>query len=745
MSNLLLVRRWCIQCLIAATLFLSLVPGCGPSTEDMMMQAAKRARVESDDDEEEEDSTPAPVSRPNANAAKPTATPQPNPATSAPKSEPATSAQTPAVAASPGGDQATTPAAGETVAPAATAGLPAMIAERRPAEPLDETARAMRSAENLKKIGQAFVAYTEEKKVLPDQAIRTSAGMATLSWRVELLPYLGYQELYDQFNRKQPWDSPANIALLERIPDCYVSPERFDSNTNYVGFIDKNYLFNTGPVPVRKVEDGLDNTLVVIEVNDAFAVPWTAPLDYVPENGKETAPIGGLRPDGTFALWGNGWPTLLKNGIKDLTLHNALTYESQDGLVAATIHNSIRFPAPGAAGGVVAASATPTANAAAASDATTTSLSSPATSTVNRDGNGARPGAVANNRRRAPIERLGMPTRAALAKAKESVEKLYDPRIKAAKQLRDYTQLADEMVAAAENMTADPAGAYALLDEAIEVFAITGQLDQLLKTVDLQVMMFEVDAITANTDAMELFAKKNSAAMAAKVDSRAFMRRLVPVAFSAIESDQYEGLLEVLPAAVQFEGQSGNRAFLADLNRLRQQTTAARNHYRQLSNALGTLRGDAEDPRANSIVGRYVSFIKGDWQTGLPLLVKGDNARLSEMARLDLATGNSADSMLKTADSWWELAEATSNELFGGACRQRASHWYEMAMAQLPESLEKMHAKARYEEASGASAGTPLSILESLAKGMGMTVETEVARLKEPGIRLVNNFDDEDD
>ena len=61
-----------------------------------------------------------------------------------------------------------------------------------------------------------------------------AAARPTLSWRVELLPYLGYEQLYREFKLDQPWDSPHNRALLPRIPDVYQSPDAADEKTNYL-------------------------------------------------------------------------------------------------------------------------------------------------------------------------------------------------------------------------------------------------------------------------------------------------------------------------------------------------------------------------------------------------------------------------------------------------------------------------------------------------------------------------------
>jgi hypothetical protein len=82
-----------------------------------------------------------------------------------------------------------------------------------------------RSRLNLKKLALAMHNYVDTHQGhLPSAATVGRYGKALLSWRVELLPYLGGGELYNQFKRDEPWDSPHNRKLLSKIPAVYAPP-----------------------------------------------------------------------------------------------------------------------------------------------------------------------------------------------------------------------------------------------------------------------------------------------------------------------------------------------------------------------------------------------------------------------------------------------------------------------------------------------------------------------------------------
>jgi hypothetical protein len=67
--------------------------------------------------------------------------------------------------------------------------------------------------ENLLRITVAMLLYEKEHGALPPAYTVDEQGLPLHSWRVLLLPYLGYDELYAQLRLDEPWDSPHNQAF----------------------------------------------------------------------------------------------------------------------------------------------------------------------------------------------------------------------------------------------------------------------------------------------------------------------------------------------------------------------------------------------------------------------------------------------------------------------------------------------------------------------------------------------------
>jgi hypothetical protein len=152
------------------------------------------------------------------------------------------------------------------------------------------------NVQNLAQLALAMQNFDAVNNALPGQYLQ-SGGSPTLSWRVAILPYLGYSQLYDAFDKTKPWNDAVNLPLLQQMPAVFRSPADAAgaTTTRYEVGTGPNLIFN-GPTGVRlsSISDGTSNTLLVGEA--AAGVPWTQPQDL---------PIG---PNPTLA--GSGFSSL---------------------------------------------------------------------------------------------------------------------------------------------------------------------------------------------------------------------------------------------------------------------------------------------------------------------------------------------------------------------------------------------------------------------------------------------------
>jgi prepilin-type processing-associated H-X9-DG protein len=187
---------------------------------------------------------------------------------------------------------------------------------------------------NLRRLGLAFHEFHEAHGHFPAPALAGSVGKPLLSWRVAILPHLGYRPLYQRFHLDEPWDSRHNRSLLAEMPPELTCPGgvgRRDGQTGYrvvVGPLIDSYSVNTPfdatrGADLREITDGTSYTVLVVETN--ALVPWTKPDDLVWAPGGPLPELNSPHPNGTHALFADGATKFLKGTIEKRIFLTLLT------------------------------------------------------------------------------------------------------------------------------------------------------------------------------------------------------------------------------------------------------------------------------------------------------------------------------------------------------------------------------------------------------------------------------------
>ncbi|WP_220498244.1 DUF1559 family PulG-like putative transporter [Stieleria mannarensis] len=695
------------------------MPGCGESQQDLFMKHAQRDRGGATQDEAK-----TPTARPDA------------PSTPAPRQ----------VAAKPSPRVVETsvsvsPAAKTDKVPPVDAGEPPEsksleeivgiqpISQRKPETELTVAQRRRRAFDNLQKINAALLAYLDETRHYPRSYHQNAGGVPTLSWRVELLPYLGYEELYKRFDFDRAWNMPPNKDLLQFIPDEYVSPERFDDKTNFVLPTSAPFIFGDNRSTSQSmVEDGPENTIMLLEINDAHAVHWTEPKDFQPKSMMQMSPyLGKLRVDGTFALWANGFPVLLEKNLSDQQLFQAMTYDKSDALLARDIHRAIT---------VEEVDVDPE-----LSDSlpeqdmqAQTNENEPVPAAVEME----MPTLIED----VDIAREPVPSAVQISKAQEKLRRIYRDQLTEATKPDDKGKLAAELIETAAGLEADPAGAFVLQRAALRLAIEAAEGDTLIDAIDQRVARFEVDSFRENLKWIQEFGAATASRDASFVNGDAILRRAIPVIYAGIHENEYMLASSVARIANRFAGGARDSVVSRLLTRLRTQLGAAQREYEKSMDDLQQYRIDPSNTAAGASFGTFLCFIKGDWKTGLEMVAEGQGD-LAEVAKLDLRGAARAIDQVAIGDAWWELSQRGSGAYRQGA-QDRAVLWYTQAMERLPESLDRIHVKNRLQEADQTDGRSPLALCVQLSQEIGVDLSSSLTSIAAKGGRVARRDDDDD-
>ena len=310
-----------------------------------------------------------------------------------------------------------------------------------------------------------------------------------------------------------------------------------------------------------------------------------------------------------------------------------------------------------------------------------------------------------------PSSRQPVPDPAALAAAAKQADDLFKTDAEGATTPVARSALARRILQQAAEIKGDPAGRYALLQAAQNMALKAGDLKTAFAVVDRMTEGFEVDgpALKAEILNQQVKAAKTTAAHKPLLD------RILAVTDEAIDQGSFDAAETLLKLATAESPRFRSKKLIEQIKGKRARLDEAIKSFGELQTAQATLAKDAKDTAACAIVGRYLCFAKGDWAAGLPLLARGSDEGIKELAGRELALvvspphwrergwgegtrASKADDLVSLADDWWDVAQP-----LGGsqreAVRLHAAIWYRQAVVQLGPGIAKMKVEERLAEA----------------------------------------------
>jgi hypothetical protein len=154
-------------------------------------------------------------------------------------------------------------------------------------EAVHEAARRITCGNQLKQIAIVLHSYRQANGCFPPAYIADKNGKPMHSWRVLILPYLGYGALCKAYDFTEPWDGAKNKKLLTACPQLYQCPSDPNANasgatkTSYVAVLGRNAAWvgeksrKLGPVDFP---GSPSNTIMVVEVANS-GISWMEPRD----------------------------------------------------------------------------------------------------------------------------------------------------------------------------------------------------------------------------------------------------------------------------------------------------------------------------------------------------------------------------------------------------------------------------------------------------------------------------------
>jgi len=272
---------------------------------------------------------------------------------------------------------------------------------------------------------------------------------------------------------------------------------------------------------------------------------------------------------------------------------------------------------------------------------------------------------------------LPIPTVDEIAVTTEEVESILATKIAEAQTPHEKKHFATACYHLADE-TEQPAAKYALLQMSCEYFRQADDFSGAMLAVDAIASRFQTDVSSQRADLITELTRT----LHRPSEQVAATNRAETLIHAALKAEDYATVIELSKIgkrmAIEFKNIAMNKKFTS----LVEEAMVLQQAHPKVEAARERLKLEPDNSKASEYLGRFLCFGKSEWNEGLRLLQHAENAKLAEIAELELRLPAGAESAEKLADQWWELAAlATSEPALATGCQERAVYWYRYALA----------------------------------------------------------------
>lgn len=292
-------------------------------------------------------------------------------------------------------------------------------------------------------------------------------------------------------------------------------------------------------------------------------------------------------------------------------------------------------------------------------------------------GNSAVADAAADFVRKRPERKkaLPVPDKSAVAKSKSLIADLFAADFAKATDDSGRRGLATKLLAQARQDENLPEDRYAALESA-EAAAIEAKaIDLAIEIADEYGVWFAGDASPRLVGVVQGLSKTCRSVAERTALAKAALR----LADEAAGEDRYLDAARILEVASSAALAARKSDLQEAVKAVSERVDKARSAQATYENALMLLSKNSADPAANLVAGRFLCFVRGDWEKGVKHLARCGDANLQKAAEKELAMPKSSEDFETLGDLWQAAAQAVDAG-DKAACSAAAEYWYRKAL-----------------------------------------------------------------
>ena len=317
-------------------------------------------------------------------------------------------------------------------------------------------------------------------------------------------------------------------------------------------------------------------------------------------------------------------------------------------------------------------------------------------------------------------ERHKAPDAAARAKAEKQAESRFADELSLSKTWQTKQVLAKKILQQVDE-TKEDSDRWGLLEVARKLATSIGDAETAIQAIEYKAAMFDVEPATQlkeQIEALDQAYKLKVLPEQKKLNAAAAMRIIDRLA----SADDYEAAVKSATESRDVAKEAGDLIAAKHFDNRVKELETRQAEYVDVQRAGVMLKSQPDNPEANHVLGRYLCVAKDNWKKGLPLLAKGSDEALKDLARQEAADPTEPASQVQLADGWYAAAKKDLQRPIRPFF-ERAKHWYEQSVGSLSGSelkrVEKRieELKARFEPKRSKPKGAAAEKAESTIVG----------------------------
>jgi hypothetical protein len=276
---------------------------------------------------------------------------------------------------------------------------------------------------------------------------------------------------------------------------------------------------------------------------------------------------------------------------------------------------------------------------------------------------------------------------------------------------QDYTQkdekgqiaLAHKLALQARETKNDIAARYVLLLESRDAAVRGGDVELALQQVDQLDTFYKIDCLKMKEETLETCGKD-----AKKTDSLCRIAQgFLSLTLDAVGQDDYQLAADAIKSAARYASRGRNSDLAETARNLEKNIDSMKSRFEQeIKPNQAKLAENPADPAANLAVGTFIAYMKNDWQAGLPMIAKGSDKALAELANEDITCSGGSEKLVAVADKWWDISLEEKSSLVKNNIAAHAGEYYKKAYPTLT-GFAAAKAKTRMGSVAPAVANKP--------------------------------------